>query len=279
MVNDRWRTVEAIKVGLMSQSREMMKEHALFLTDALEAFLDGVPEPDGDADMRAMYTQSPRYLRDVIAPFHMQEDVLRCMAWLAGNVQPHHTVWDVGCSCGFTGLTLARLGRKVAFHDFEGLALQFIRWYAAGENLDNVEVVPYMQRFDTERAAYEFELWLEGNKSRFDGQTTHDAFVAWAKETGCYVGEVAELCQPEHRDWAIALDVIEHTGNHLGFLRWMKELGSTVVFSVPNPPFLPPYMPVVDEWVDTQAIIWTIERRHQLLDTLQDNGRTYLVYR
>lgn len=257
----------------------VIAEHTLDLHQQLTLFLEDKPEPvfdDGDHD--TMYTQSPKYLAEIIAPFHTQSDVLRCLAWLADSIEPHHTVWDVGCSCGFTGLVLAKMGRQVGFHDFEGLALDFIRHYAALEGLE-VEVYPYPELRVTEMQMHRFKEAMLEAPEKLNGRNPATAFEVWAKEEGSWTPGGLGIPMPAHRDWAIALDVIEHTGNQLGFLRWMKDLGSTVVFSIPDTPFLPPYVPVVDAWVDTAALVWTIEKRYHLIDMVTDSDRTYVIYR
>lgn len=82
----------------------------------------------------------------------------------------------------------------------------------------------------------------------------------------------------DRHDWAVALDVIEHTGNHLGFLRWMDELGRTVAITHPTVEFTPPYAPVLDQWVDGEALVWCIERRYRILEHGFKHNRRFIVF-
>lgn len=187
--------------------------------------------PISTANLRATYTESTSYLMAVICQFHAQMPVLKFTDRLMAEISAGATVVDVGCAGGITGLTLAREGFRVTFHDFEGLGLDFVRHYAAREGLD-VRVVPYGE----EPAGF-------------------------------------------HHDWAVALDVIEHTGNELGFLRWMKQMGDTVAFSIPTVGFEPPYRPVVDAWIDREAVEWVVRRRYEVLYWQMIENRTFVVFR
>jgi hypothetical protein len=172
--------------------------HTAVLSNALMEFLYDVDQPD-DSDLMIKYTESPAYLRNVIAQFHTQPTVMDFIAWISSMLRPDMSVIDVGCSSGFT---------------------------------IDVSVYPY----DEKRRRH-----------------THS--------------------------WAVALDVIEHTGNHLGFLSWMKTLGDTVAFTVPHVSYRPPYVEVLDEWVDIEALLWVIERRYDLVRHYVAEGRTFVVYR
>jgi cyclopropane fatty-acyl-phospholipid synthase-like methyltransferase len=202
------------------------------IINRLSEYLDGrdVSEPE-QGDLMGLYTRSALYLQRNVAAFHKQQATIRFTVWLAAHIPPGATVWDVGCSCGITGLLLAERGYEVGFYDFEGLGLAFVRWYAGEEGLA-VEVLPYR-----------------------------------------------EHPPPARRDWAIGLDVMEHTGNHLGFLRWMKDLGETVAFSVPHVTYRPPFVLVLDQWVDVEASEWVIERRYETLYHKGGDGHTFVVYR
>ena len=200
------------------------------LRTAVHQFTDGMVEPKSNgADWMPRYTASPSYLR-YLGDFHTQRAVVEFMEWLLGAMPKDATVYDVGCVCGYTGLPLAMRGYDVAFHDYEGLGLQFVRWFTGQHNgALATSVVPY-------------------------GQPT------------------------QQRDWAIALDVIEHTSNQLGFLRWLKELGRTAVFSFPMATYLPPYNNPLDQWVDGEAILWILERRYNVIEHYVADMRTYVVY-
>jgi hypothetical protein len=139
-------------------------------------------------------------------------------------------------------------------------------------------------------------VWDVGCASGFTGLTLalldgydvafHDydglglGFVLWAaKRAEVQVRAVPydDYAPVEKRDWAVALDVIEHTGNHLGFVRWMSELGDTVAISFPHATYFPPYTQVLDEWVDVDGIKLIINERYNvLLDYYED--RTYMVF-
>lgn len=198
----------------------------------LDFFRDrGNSVPVSPNNLMATYTESVPYLLNTVCEFHQQTPVLAFTDRLVAEIPAGASVVDVGCAGGITGLTLARKGRAVTFHDFEGLGLAFIRHYAATEGL-TVRVVPYGQE-----------------------------------------------PSPFKHDWAVALDVIEHTGNALGFLKWMKGMGETVAFSIPSVGFEPPYVNVVDRWMDHEALRWVLERRHDLLYWNSVENRTFCVYR
>jgi len=83
---------------------------------------------------------------------------------------------------------------------------------------------------------------------------------------------------PPRSELVTAIDVMEHTGNHLGALRWLKSLGEVVALTYPHVGFKPPYADVYDEWVDDEAIMWTVEKRHEIVRTY-DTERRFLVFR
>ena len=208
------------------------------LRQLVETFIEGKSDEGAmwksDVGWHRQYTESPSYLR-YLGDFHHQNAVVEFMDWLLANIEPSATVWDVGCVNGYTGLVLALHGYDVAFHDYEGIGLDFIRWVEPilgdiNGNGVKISITPY----------------------------TTDAVLK--------------------RDWAIALDVIEHTPNALGFVRWMKELGDTVAFSFPEARFLPPYLPVLDQWTDGEALRWVIDKRYDLKTSFIADGRTYIVF-
>ena len=206
------------------------------LTADLREFLADKEGPRIDpVNPHITYTKSPDYLLNIIAAFHGGSGVRGIVAWLMEQIPPSTSVIDVGCVCGFTGLPLAMAGRLVTFHDFEGLGLQFIRWFAEKEGLP-VTIAPY-----------------------------------------------GETISPAHADtphkWSIALDVIEHTGEHVGFLRWMKTLGGTVAFSHPHIRWHEPWQTKLDEHVDHEALRTIIEQRYEILHESNTAGRQFMVYR
>ena len=77
---------------------------------------------------------------------------------------------------------------------------------------------------------------------------------------------------------AIALDVLEHTGNHLCTLKWLRDLGDYVAISYPLMPYFPPFVKVLDEYVDDEAIQWVCEKRYRIILSEIFNGRRFLIY-
>ncbi|KKL85249.1 hypothetical protein LCGC14_1956620, partial [marine sediment metagenome] len=71
-------------------------------------------------------------------------------------------------------------------------------------------------------------------------------------------------------DIAVALDVMEHTGNHLGFVRWISELAQRVVVCYPRMEFSPPYVTVVDElsWSNQSSLINAVIDYKPLIDSV-----------
>jgi hypothetical protein len=95
-------------------------------------------------------------------------------------------------------------------------------------------------------------------------------FLRWTKNNGNLKDKinVVPYGDPIKRHGTcLAFDVLEHTGNHLAALRWFKELGDLVIMCYPTRvPLLEPFKPYgLDEWVDDEAIMWTIQRRYQLI--------------
>lgn len=196
----------------------------------LRTFLSDVEsQPVSTSDKRGTYTNSGDYLIYTTS-FHHDHAVSELVTGLkppAGT-----TIIDVGCCSGFTGLTFALQGYKVAFHDFEGLGLQFVRWFGDKHALD-IEVIPYG-------------------------------------------GEIEK-----RYDIAIALDVMEHTGNHLGFIRWISDLAHRVIICYPLMAFGPPYSDDLDEWVDDQVIRNVVEARYKLQDDYLSTSadRRFLIWK
>ena len=90
---------------------------------------------------------------------------------------PNLKIIDVGCASGLTGFRFVNKGHLVTFHDFEGIGLEFIRWFLKDRKYGNAHwVVPY------------------GNSLPY----------------GRY-------------DAVVSIDVLEHTGNHLGYLKWLEN--------------------------------------------------------
>lgn len=78
---------------------------------------------------------------------------------------------------------------------------------------------------------------------------------------------------------AVALDVLEHTHNHLASLRWFRSLGDYVAMSYPLMPYAPPYVVMVDEYVDDEALLYVCEKRYQVILAKIVNGRRFLIYK
>lgn len=212
-------------------SAKQAAEAVRALVEAYTDTMTNVEEPKHDGpDWKSLYTESPMYLEH-LGVFHRQTNVIEFIQWLLDTIPQHEKIWDVGCVCGYTGMAFALNGYDVAFHDFDGLGLDFLRWMK-DENVlgyQNITIVPY--------------------------------------------GEPAP-----RRDWAIALDVIEHTTNQLAFLRWMSDLGRRVAFTFPTSPYKEPFRLPLDQWVDGEAVGWIVERRHNVIHNEIADGRTYIVF-
>lgn len=207
--------------------------HLQHLTERLAEFI-ALKQDRGPSvsieDKQATYTRSSEYLVYVTA-YHHTADFARFITDLVGQISPYHSIIEVGCSSGFSGLTLTRYGRRnVTFHDFAGLGLEFLGWYGKEEGLP-LTTIPY----------------------------TNPTAVRY--------------------DWVLCLDVLEHTGNHLGALRWLEELGDNVALAYPLMEFVPPFQNVMDEWVDDEIIQMTLVKRYTVLETRIADGRRYTTYR
>lgn len=174
------------------------------------------------------YTDSAQYLINTTI-WHCDHTVDTFLHSSLQHFKPDNTILDVGCMSGYTGLFYAWKGQRVTLHDFDGLALDWLRWLGERHG-ESIRAVPY-------------------------GQPV------------------------ERHDWVVALDVLEHTGNHLGFLHWLESLGRTAIITYPLMPFEPPYKPVIDAWVDDEAINQIIGNRYDVIYSRLENGRRYLVYR
>lgn len=118
-------------------SRTHIDIHALYrkIRDEFVEFTQGRAEGDNK------YTSSPEYLASTIT-YHETMPLVDLQRWLNNRISG--TVVDVGCATGVVGLSLAHKGMRVTFHDFEGIGLEFIRWYAQKHHLDYT-IIPYGQ--------------------------------------------------------------------------------------------------------------------------------------
>jgi len=106
-------------------------------------------------------------------------------------------------------------------------------------------------------------------------------FVRWYSEKHNLDTDVIPYGQelPVRYDIAISLDVMEHTGNHLGYLRWITELADRAMICYPLMPFSPPHDDVLDEWIDDNAICDIVNCRYKLVDSYIAGGnRRFLVW-
>jgi len=126
----------------------------------------------------------------------------------------------------------------VTFYDFAGIGLLFLQWLKDDQQYQNMTVFPY-----------------GGIQDEIE-KTKHEKF-----------------------DIVLAFDVLEHTGNHLGFLKWIEYLGNKVYLCFPFVnKFYPPYVPRIDEWVDTDAICDIVHSRYKNVDMLRVDQRIYIEY-
>lgn len=80
-------------------------------------------------------------------------------------------------------------------------------------------------------------------------------------------------------DWVIALDVLEHTGNQLAFIKWLTNMGKNVAITYPmSIGFTPPWFKVVDDWVDDEAILKIIGDRYVISKNYTTQNRRFLVF-
>lgn len=205
-----------------------------YLTKKLEQFLAerGNRVPISIEDKQATYTQSSDYL-SYCTNYHFGSDFASFILKLAECIPQDASIIEVGCNSGFTGLTLSRLSghNNITFHDFAGLGLEFIGWYANEEALPTLQTVPYTNPL----------------KARYD--------------------------------WVLCTDALEHTGNHLGTLKWLASLADNVALCYPLAEYRPPYCNVMDEWVDDEAIQYLLNKRYTVLHSEIADGRRYFIYR
>lgn len=83
---------------------------------------------------------------------------------------------------------------------------------------------------------------------------------------------------PQHTV-AVALDVMEHTHNHLCTLRWLKELGSYVALTYPLKEYKPPFILEIDEYVDDESLLYICEHKYKVILSEIANGRRFLIYK
>jgi hypothetical protein len=106
-------------------------------------------------------------------------------------------------------------------------------------------------------------------------------FALWcAEKHGLDVKFVPYGVKPDQHDWVVATDVLEHSGNHLLFLKWIEALADKRAITYPTAvEIYPPYAEVLDEWVDDNVIASVILSRNDV-DVLQigPDGRRYIVY-
>lgn len=216
----------------MPAESEQYYSHLQYLTGRLVEFLsqqnNNIPAALGD--LQKTYTESGEYLM-YVTQYHHTSNLVLFILDLVERISPGDSIIDVGCSSGFSGLTLARYGcHNVTFHDYAGLGLEFIAWYAKQEGLP-LKTIPY----------------ANPTEARYN--------------------------------WVLCMDVLEHTGNHLGTLKWLESLGDNVALCYPLMRYDPPYIQTIDQWVDDDAIQWIITKRYTVLDTKIVDGRRYTIYR
>lgn len=112
-------------------------------------------------------------------------------------------------------------------------------------------------------------------------------FVRWLIEKEKYENAKVVPYENANRDFFVfydiilAFDVLEHTGNHLAFIKWLASLGKRVILTFPiNEPFYPPYEnnKVLDEWVDWEAIQWIVYMRYFNIQFKIIDGRAYVDF-
>ena len=85
----------------------------------------------------------------------------------------------------------------------------------------------------------------------------------------------------EQHDWALAVDVIEHTGDQLACLKWLESLGKKILLTYPlTIEYQPPYLVSrVDEWVDDLGIVSLVDYRYKVFLCVKCEQRRYLGYK
>ena len=192
-------------------------------------------------DKDTTYYKSVRYLHEFSGSFHTSHFVKKYIDEILSDLNEltsKQNIIDVGCALGHTGLEFVEQNHFVTFYDFPGIGLLFLEWLKANQEFDNMTTKPY--------------------------GSLNDKF---------------KLDKEDKFDIVLAFDVMEHTGNHLGFLKWLEHLGNKVYLCFPYvDEYFPPYVPRIDEWVDTDAIIKVIKRRYKNTDFLKVDGRLFAEY-
>jgi hypothetical protein len=106
-------------------------------------------------------------------------------------------------------------------------------------------------------------------------------FIKWYIAREKLDAEVIPYGGVVHRqDVVLAIDVLEHTGNHLGAIKWFKELGDVVALSYPvRVPWKPPFEPSgLDEWIDDELMCMALRFRYQVYNSSLQHGWRTVVY-
>ena len=85
---------------------------------------------------------------------------------------------------------------------------------------------------------------------------------------------------PDDIDWVLSFDTMEHTGNHLGFLRWIEAMASRRAITYPKTiKYEPPFVPSgIDEWIDDERVLQLLETNSNILYNEHRNGRRLLIF-
>ncbi len=106
-------------------------------------------------------------------------------------------------------------------------------------------------------------------------------FIRWYLDKMHLPGEtrIYSSDMPKH-DYALALDVIEHSGDSLAFLRWMETLGKKVFITYPlTVGWQPTYLPTrIDEYVDDDAVRLICHARYSVFLDERVDDRRFLGY-
>jgi len=190
-------------------------------------------------DKDTTYYKSSKYLYELSGQFHTSHFVEKYIDEIIVDLSlSKKNIIDVGCALGHTGLKFVEREHFVTFYDFPGIGLAFLEWLKIDQGFNNMITKPY--------------------------GSLNDKF---------------KLDKEDKFDIILAFDVMEHTGNHLGFLKWLEHLGNKVYLCFPYvDEYFPPYVPRIDEWVDTDTIIKVIKRRYKNVDFLKVDGRLYAEY-